>query len=227
MLEIDEYGYSFVVKIAAEIALARCPVCRSRWRVLPADILPRKLYSLPVIECSVSLYDRGDLSLRNVVWDELHGDHAPSYTTLHGWTEGLGAYCLGRSFGEVIDALPASRILSELEARHSEMRSLQETPIEINPIRHHSQGRRERLEACKRFELSCGVLEAEDGWRLTKLNRLILSWGSSRGFGFRSAICCTAIAHRDRTVVATWSQTSTKEVLLCPIRGRSPTGDSR
>ena len=195
--------------------------------MLPSDVLPYKRYSLPVIERAVSLYNRGDLSLRNVVWDELPGEHDISHTTLHGWTEGLGAYCLGRPTGEVADALPASRVLSELEAHHPEMSSLHETPIRINPTRHRSEGRRERLEACKRFELYCGVLDVKDDSMFCDLNRLILSWNNSCGFGFRSEIRCTAIEQVDAAVVVRDLQNTKKEVLKCPIRGRSPTGDTR
>ena len=227
VIEVDEHDYHNVEKINATIALARCPVCGRRCRVLPSDVLPHKRYSLPVIERAVSLYNRGDLSLRNVVRDELYGEHDISHTILHGWTEGLGAYLLGRSAGEVADALPASRVLSDLEAHHPQMSSLRETPLRINPTRHRSEGRRERLEACKRFELYCGVIDAKDGWMFGELNRLILSWSNSCGFGFRSEIRCTAFEQADAAVVVRDLQNAKKEVLKCPIRGRSPTGDTR
>jgi len=227
VIEVDEHDYHNVEKITAIIALAKCPVCKRRCRVLPSDVLAHKRYSLHVIEQAVSLYSRGDLSLRNVVMDELPGEHDIRHTTLHGWTEGLGAYLLGRPAGELPDALPASRVLAELEAHHPQMSSLRETPVQINPTRHRSEGRRERLEACKRFELYCAVLHAEDGSKFGELNRLILSWGNSCAIGFRSEIRCTAIEQGDRTVVVRDLQNAQKEVLKCPIRGRSPTGDSR
>ena len=60
LLEKDDYGIDTVVERKVKIALVRCPLCKSRYRVLPADILPFKLYSLPVIELAVCLYNRGD-----------------------------------------------------------------------------------------------------------------------------------------------------------------------
>jgi hypothetical protein len=35
-----------------------------------------------VIELSVCLYNRGDLSLRQVAWVQLYGEHTPEHTTL-------------------------------------------------------------------------------------------------------------------------------------------------
>jgi hypothetical protein len=226
-LEKDEHDVLGVVERTVEIALARCPVCKSRFRVLPADILPRKLYSLSVIELSVSLYNRGDLSLCRVVWDELYGERTPMPTTLHGWTEGLGAYCLGRYVGEVPGTLPAARILAELECRYGQIKNLHQTPLEVNPQRYRSEARRDRLEACKRFQLCCGVLGSKAPWMFSELNCLILALGNSCGFGFRTGICCTPIEHLDSVHVGQWLQNAPKEPLPCPIHGRSPPGDSR
>jgi hypothetical protein len=228
-LEKDDHGVLAVVERKIEIALARCPVCKSRYRVLPADILARKLYSLSVIEMSVSLYNRGDLSLRQVVWDELYGERTPMHTTLHGWTEGLAAYCLGRCVGEVPRTLPAARILAELECRYGEVKNLHQMPISVNPRRYHSEARRERLEACKRLESRAwrdGAFDAKAPWMFSKLNCLILALGNSCGFGFRTGIYCTAPEHLPLADVGQWLQNS-KEPLPCPIHGRSPPGDSR
>lgn len=226
-LEKDDCDVLVVVEREVEIALARCPVCKSRFRVLPADILPRKLYSLPVIEMSVSLYNRGDLTLRGVAWDELYGERTPMHTTLHGWTEGLGAYCMGRCVGEVSGALPAARIFSEIQCRYGEIKNQHQIPLEVNPRRYKSEARRERLLACKRLELCCRVLDVKDPWIFSELNRLMLALGNPCGLGFRSGICCTAVDHVDSEDVGYWFQDLTKEPLPCPIHGRSPPGDSR
>ncbi|MBW2154805.1 MAG: hypothetical protein JRH18_24480 [Deltaproteobacteria bacterium] len=227
ILEKDEYGIDTVVERTVKIALGRCPICKCRYRVLPADILPYKLYSLPVIELAVSLYNGGDLSLRQVAWDQLYGERTPEHTTLHGWTEGLGAYWLGRTVGEVAFSVPATRILAELELRFSQMRSLHSIPVWINPKRYRSQGRLERLEACKRLEIIGTMLDVKNPLKFVELNRLIVGWGNSCGLGFRTGICCTAIEHIDSTDVRSWLQIPTKEQLSCPIRGRSPPGDSK
>ena len=39
--------------------------------------------------------------MRQVAWVQLYGERTPEHTTLHGWTEGLGAWWLGRTIGEV------------------------------------------------------------------------------------------------------------------------------
>ena len=77
MLEKDDYDIDTVVKATVKIVLVRCPICKSRYRLLPADILAHKLYSLPVIELCVCLYNRGDLSLRQVAWVQLYGERTP------------------------------------------------------------------------------------------------------------------------------------------------------
>jgi hypothetical protein len=227
MLEKDDYDIDTVVERKVKIVLARCPKCKCRCRVLPADIVPYKLYSLPVIELSVNLYNRGDLSLRKVAWDQLYGDRTPEHTTLHGWTEGLGAWWLGRAIGEVAYCVPATRMLAELEIRFPQMKSLHSTPIWINPQRYRSQGRMERLEACKQFEIIGTMLDVKNTWKWVELNGLIISWGNWFGLGFRTGICCTAIEHIDSTDVRSWPKISTKEPLSCPIHGRSPPGDSK
>jgi len=226
-LEKDDYGIDTVGEAKVKIVLVKCPMCKSRYRLLPSDILPHKHYTLPVIELSVSHYNRGDLSLRQVVWDQLYGERTPQHTTLHGWTEGLGAWWQGRTMGEVAFAVPATRVLAELEIRFPQMKSPHSMPVRINRQRYRSQGRLERLEACKRFEIISTMLEVKNAWKFVQLNRLIISWGNSLGFGFKTGICCTAIEHIDLTDVRSWLQISTKEPLSCPIHGRSPPGDSK
>jgi hypothetical protein len=227
ILEKDDYGIDTVVEGKVKIALVRCPICKSRYRVLPADILPYKLYTLPVIELALSLYNRGELSLRQVTWVQLYGERTPEHTTLHGWTEGLGAWCLGRTVGEVAFSVPATRILAELEIRFSQVKSLHSIPVWINPQRYRSQGRRQRLQACKRFEIISTMLEVKNTCKFVALNRLIVSWGNSFGLGFATGICCTAIEHIVLSDMRAWLKIATKEQLPCPIHGRSPPGDSK
>jgi hypothetical protein len=227
ILEKDDYGIDTVVERKVKIALVRCPICKCRYRLLPADILPYKLYTLPVIELAVSLYNRGDLSLRQVAWGQLYGERTFEHTTLHGWTEGLGAYCLGRTVGEVAFSVPATRILAELEIRFSPMKTLHSIPVWINPKRYRSQGRLERLGACKRFEIIGTMLDVKTPLKFCELNRLIVRWGNWFGLGFRTGICCTPIEHMGSTDVRSWPQISKKELLSCPIHGRSPPGDSK
>ena len=62
MLEKDDYDIDTVVKATVKNVLVRCPISKSRYRLLPADIHAHKLNTLPVIELSVYLYNRGQLS---------------------------------------------------------------------------------------------------------------------------------------------------------------------
>jgi hypothetical protein len=221
-LEKDDEDIDTVVKDVAKIVLVRCPLCKSRFRLLPADILPYKLYTLPVIELCVSLYNRGDLSLRHVAWDLLYGERTPEHTTLHAWTEGLGAWWLGQAIGEVAFCVPATRLQAELQIRHPQISSLHRQPVWINPQRYRSQGRGERLEACRRFEIIGAMIASENLWNLAELNRLIVSWGNWFGLGFKTGICCTAPEHINFKNVRSWGQIVPKEPLSCPIHGRSP-----
>jgi len=224
-IERDQYGTDTVVERKIRIVLAKCRVCNCRVRLLPADILPHKRYSLPVIEQAVSLYNRGDLSLRQVAWEHFGGDRTPEHATVHGWTEGLGAYLLGRPVGQAAFSIPAARILAELETRFSQVTSLDLMPAWINPERYRSQGRLERLEACKRFEIIGTMIDADTDWNLSELNRLIVGWGNSFALGFTTGIYSTAIEHRHWANVQSWRQNAKKEQLSCPIPGRSPPGD--
>jgi hypothetical protein len=227
ILEKDDYGIDTVVESKLKIALVRCPICKSRYRLLPADILPFKLYTLPVIELAICLYNRGDLSLRQVVWVQLYGDRTAAHTTLHGWTEGLGAYCLGRTVGEVAFSVPATRIFAELEIRFPQVKSLHSIPVWVNPKRYRSQGRCERLQACKRFEIISTMLDFKNACKFVGLNRLIISWGNLFGLGFKTGIYCTAIELIDSTDMRLWLKIPKKEPFSCPIHGRSPPGDSK
>jgi hypothetical protein len=227
MLEKDDAGIDTVVKRTVIIVLVKCPICKSRFRLLPADILPYKLYTLPVIEFSASFYNRGDLSLRHVAWDLLYGDRTPAHTTLHAWTEGLGAWWLGQPMGEVAFGVPATRIQGELQIRYPQMSSLLSKPVWINPQRYRSQGRRERLEACKRFEIIATMVASENRCNFVELNRLIVSWGNWFGLGFKTGIGCTASEHINPGNVLAWGQIFPKEPLLCPIHGRSPPSGSK
>lgn len=58
VLEKDEQGVVTVIKLQMRIALARCPVCKSRLRILPADILPYKHYSLEVVNEALRKFAR-------------------------------------------------------------------------------------------------------------------------------------------------------------------------
>jgi hypothetical protein len=66
--------------------------------VLPCDLLPRKTYSLPVIEKAMQRYLTTDMSLRKSVRGIVAPEqHAPGYSSLHRWLGGLGEKILDRN----------------------------------------------------------------------------------------------------------------------------------
>lgn len=225
-LKKDEYGVLQTVSEQIRIAIAWCPNCGMHVRVLPCDILPRKTYSLAVIEHEISGYTQGGRSLRAVVWG-MHGEHTPAHTTLHGWTEGFGAYLLGRPAGEVPGALPASRLITESEARKPRLAEVRAQGVAIDPRRYRSEARRERLVAAAVFLVCAQVVSGQDApWALAEWSRLSLSWGLMSPFGFRTGLFFTAIEQVGSPDGGGSGRRQPKEVPRCPIRTRSPPGAS-
>jgi hypothetical protein len=146
LFEADEHGERQCRLEEARIALAFCPTCKRRVRVLPCDVLPRKRYALGLIEHEVASYARGARSLRQVAWSVL-GEPAPAHTTLHAWSEGLGAHVLGRATGAALGAEPFSRLLAESVARVPAAEVVARTQVPVDPRRFRSEARHERLGA--------------------------------------------------------------------------------
>jgi hypothetical protein len=225
LLERDEVGERYTVEVDADIALARCSRCGTRPRVLPYDVLPRRRYSLAVVSDQVTTYAKGCSSLRAVVWSLL-GERTPSHTTLHGWTEGLGAHALGLPGGEA-GGWPFSRFLAEAEARVPAVRAVWEAEAWVDERRYRSPERRERLSAVARV---MAVAQTLTGHRapdsLAECRRLTLGWSGSCGLGFPSRFSCTAIEQRYRRDRAGLGHPEPPSPQRCPIRTRSPPGGS-
>jgi len=231
VLEADALGEVHAVEVVARIALARCSQCGRRVRVLPCDVLAYKHYAVSVIAEQVGAYTtRGWVaSLRAVAWGLL-GERTPSHTTLHGWTEGLGAYGLGLAMGEFggkSGGWPFSRVLAEAEARNGAVRAVWDAGVWVDECRYRSEGRWERLAAGARVLV---VAETVTGLtRPSALGRwcgLTVRWTSSFGFRFRSRILCTGIEHGrwvDRGALRIRSPPRRRR---CPIRTPSPRGAS-
>ncbi|MCP4628717.1 MAG: hypothetical protein GY850_35205 [bacterium] len=77
--------------------------------------------------------------------------------------------------GEMAFSVPATRILAELEIRFSQVPSWHSIPVWINPERYRSQGRPERLQACKRFEIIGTMLEVKLSYSRSTLSRDLLA----------------------------------------------------
>lgn len=149
--------------------------CGSRVRVPPFDILPRKLYSLSVMEHQTAAYGEGANGLRPVAWS-LAGDQIPAHTTIHGWDEGMGAHALRREARDVPGSRPHTALVQETEARKPQTRDV--AVPEVNERRYRSEPRRERLAAVARL-LIMAVLAtgASSPLALASWWELAFTWG--------------------------------------------------
>lgn len=225
LLERDTEGERYTQEVHATLVLARCPCCGTRRRVLPYDVLPYKHYSLPVIAEQVTSYAKGGSSLREVAWDLL-GEPAPSYKTIHGWTEGLGAHALGLPGGD-LGGLPFAGVVSEAEARTPAAREVRQAFSAVDERRYRSEPRRERLAAVAQVGAlvrALTVRDAPEGW--AECRRLILMWTGWCAVLFPSRIFFTPITQGDRSDLRSSRSCAPQSQDRCPIRTRSPPGAS-
>jgi hypothetical protein len=225
LFEPDESGELEMVRLAATIAIAQCLQCGTRPRVLPCDVLPRKTYSLPAIEHDVSEYSRGGRSLRQVAWSQL-GERIPAHTTLHGWTEGLGAHALGRPGGDLGGAA-MSRFVADAEPRVLEVADAMSVDVHPDSRRYRSEPRRDRLAAVIRtMAVVKAVAGMEHPHAMAECRRLALLWSYSSVLVFPSRLLCTAIEHHDPSKPARSRASCPRNRDRCLIRTRSPPGAS-
>ncbi|MEJ2389356.1 MAG: hypothetical protein P8Y27_19230 [Chromatiaceae bacterium] len=223
LLERHEFGELVSIDLQAMIVLARCPRCGTRIRVLPYDVLPYKQYSVAMIAELASSYAKGSASLRSVAWDLL-GERTPAHTTLHGWTDGLGAHVLGLPGGEA-GGVPFSRFV--LEARAAPLAQVVEAPFWVDERRYRCEARREHLAGMAMLmavaELVAG---APDSPALAQCRRLTLLWSNSCVLVFPSRFSCTAIEQRRRPHGPGSRHPPHARRDRCPTRARSPPGAS-
>ncbi len=230
VLETDAVGELHAVEIEAQIALARCRCCERRVRVLPCDVLPYKHYSVSVIAQLAGAYTGGwQDSLRTVAW-ELLGERTPAHTTLHGWTEGLGAHVLGLptgAFGGQAGGWPFSRVFAEAEARVAQVRTVWEAAVWVDERRYRSEGRRERLAAVAQvLALADTVTGAPGPEALGAWRALTVRWSGSCGLRFPSRLLCTGIEQVPDPDRRESRARSPPRRRRCPIRTPSPPGAS-
>lgn len=224
VLERDPYGELQALEVSAEIALACCARCRRRWRVLPSDVLPRKRYALALIEHELSEYAKGARSLRQVS-DDLLGEKTPVHTTLHGWSEGLGAHALGRATVPTEFSVPISRLLAESEAHRPQLAPVQREEAPVDARRYRSPARRERLSAMATlFSVAALFTGLHSPHALSAWRRLAFTWSGSCALAFPSAISCTPIEHVDRHEPPTSRSASLPSTDPCPHPPKSPPG---
>jgi hypothetical protein len=224
---VDSFERSSTSDEQATIALAYCQSCKARLRVLPCDVLPRKTYSLPIIERTTTDYGAGDRSLRKVAW-AVPGDRTPSHTTLHAWTEGLGAFALGRPGGSIPGADPSSRVLSESAARRPGLDTTIDLRRYVDERRYRSEARRERLAAtASLLSIAAVVSGTASPNAMTEWRLLALSWSGLETLRFPTGIQCTRIEHVDPRERARSSADDPQRAQVpCRPRSRSPPGDS-
>ncbi len=225
LLERDEFGELHTVKLEAEIALARCPRCGTRPRVLPYDVLPYKQYSLAVITALVITYVTWGWGLRGVVWDLL-GERTPTHATLHGWTEGLGAHVLGLPRAEA-GGSPFSRFVVEAQARVAPVAQVVQAQFWVDERRYRSEARRERLAGVAMLMAVAGMVAGElDANALARCRSLALLWSNSCVLVFFSQFSCTAIEHQGGANRPRSRHPQPQSRDPCPTRTRSPPGAS-
>lgn len=200
-------------------------------RVLPCDVLPYKHYSLAVIALLAGTYAQPSWaqSLRAVAW-ELLGERTPAHTTLHGWSEGLGAHALelpAGMFDGARSGWPFARVLAEAAARYPAAQELWITPVWVDPRRYRSEGRCERLAAVARLmALAPTVSETAMPHALGAWCALTVRWSGSFGLRFPSTRWCTAIEHRSRQNRRGSRARAPPRDRRCPTPTRSPPGAS-
>lgn len=221
LLEPDEHGVLQTVLLTATVALAQCGTCETMTRVLPCDALPYKTYGLAVIEHEVADYSRGDKSLRQVAWRQL-GERTPVHSTLHGWTEGLGAYALGRPGGD-LGGVPMSRLVAEAEPRVPKVAAVLRAEVAPNPRRYRSEARRDRLAAVLvAMALVTIIADLPHPRAMAACRRLALSWSAVSVLRFASRLRGTPIEHCDRSESPRSRSSSPRSRDRCPTRTRSP-----
>ncbi|MCA8955775.1 MAG: hypothetical protein KDC87_06865 [Planctomycetes bacterium] len=215
------------------VAMARCGSCGGRFRLLPADILPHKRYGLAVIASIAAAHVEANKSLRTAAWTT-HTGQTPAHSTLHAWTEGLGAFVLGRSFGGLPDAHPYQAVVAAIAVRWSTLATEPPPrPPLIDPLRYRSGARGERLVAIAnvltlaRVVLDVATLDVDlDELRghppLCSLRQLAIGLGVPAPLAFRTGIRCTPSEH----VVASDRESPGLPQLtgdsVCETRSRSP-----
>lgn len=201
-----------------DVALAACDGPRRHWRrVLPADVLPGKTYTVAAQEAPEVRYLAGGGGLRTVL-GAFRGER-PHHTTLWGWLNGLGRYALGRA--TTPEGIPAAPVREETRRRHLlDMDALWAEPVEIDPARYRSEARLEDLEAAARWLRLARAVAPTSPSPLAAWCILTAACFAVATMGWWARFRTTPIQHRGRpaAVVASPSECP------WPTRTRSPPG---
>ena len=187
------------------IPLAQCHVCGGRFRVLSQEILPRKTYSLPVIENSCRLYPQSGKGLRKTV-NSIKGDR-PHFTTLHGWLGGLGVKALDRkkvqknrsaeqgkkaSYSGKVWTTAALVAESAKKLKRGVVREWH-NQFDIPLWKYKGEKRRDQLEGCARLFSVASYLFPDEPYPLTSWQSWLIKEVHVAGWVFSARSGCTAI----------------------------------
>lgn len=224
----DGAGEQVATRLTLQVALARCRRCGGRFRVLPADVLPHKQYGLAVIVALTEAHVEGNAPLRPAVWST-HIGQTPAHSTLHAWTEGMGAFVLGRRFGEVQKAHPYQATMAITAARWSALASAVPAASPIDPARHRSDARRERLVAVAELlararivGVAAGLATSHTTPALFAWRRYVIEFGVPAPLTFRTGLLCTPSEHGAAHDRESCGLPESIGAAKCQIRTRSP-----
>ena len=197
----DGDGERIATKKTLAIALVAC-TCGKRVRMLPSDVLPLKHYGLAIVAELCQAHVVEDQSLRDGVLKKFIGQ-TPAHATLHAWTEGLGAFALGRQGSTHAGAAPFSAILAETTKRWPLIATEAATTPPINPDRYRSEERRERLVAVASvLAIASAFMTATihspqlDTPPLCAWRQAAITFGLMAPFSFQTGWRCTRTEHR-------------------------------
>jgi hypothetical protein len=188
------------------------------------EFLPRKTYSLPVIEKSCRLYLGSACGLRKAV-EKIKGI-SPHYSTLHGWLGALGERALDRVLpsgkrntrGQHHQP-PTSSIIAETAKRLDPglVNRWTERKPKIAKSKYQSELRKERLQGCHRLLSTAASLFDPLLYPLSRWNHYLLTYFHVPVWGFMSRGSLTAIQLDDYTGTCVSSRRKKQ-----PVRVRSP-----
>ena len=184
------------------VPLALCEQCRSRFRVLPVEILPYKTFGLPVIEAACIHYATSADGLRKTV-GRIPGV-SPHYSTLHGWMGGLGERAMDKvhlkrdraTVGQ--PSLPPTSTLVAETAKRQDLDLINrwsKTKPPIAPWKYESLFRKELLQSCLRLLSIAASLFQNSSYPLTMWQHWLLPMFLVAAWLFPSRNIITPIQH--------------------------------
>ena len=151
-------GESGCIYEKTSVPLCRCLQCKSRFRVLPREMLPHKHFSLPVIETACRLSFEDNRGPRKAA--AMMKGSAPHWTSIYHWQGDLGERVLDGSKAIGTVHVPTSSLVAEsakrLDPGLDDEQWRQPVDVPVDPRRHPR--RQEQLEACLRLLLAASFL---------------------------------------------------------------------